>query len=82
MSYFDNKQKRLTESFQYEDILKLSLSDFYGMNGGDIEKTLIELNSFMSNVQGSDDTKERKAYFKAKKIYEKLVNHINKDKGN
>jgi hypothetical protein len=67
----------LNESFQAEEIIRIRLGDLKTRNGSNIDKTLQELNEFMSSVQGTDDDTERKAYFKARKFYADLVSHIN-----
>jgi len=66
-------KKLMNESFQYEDILNMSFKDIIGYNNGDTMQTLRDLSSLMSRIQGTNEDDERKAYFKAKKFYEKLV---------
>lgn len=78
MAHFDKKTLSLTESFQYEDILGMKYEDLLTRNNGNTSETLSELNAFMSSIQGTNDTEERKAYFKAQKFYVKLVSEINK----
>jgi len=79
MAYFDSHQNQdLNESFQLEQILTMSFKQIIEYNGGDNTKTLQELNELMSRLQGTNDDNERKAYFKAKKFYERLVEFINK----
>lgn len=80
-----NKQKKSTEykelvineAFQYEDILNMKYEDLLVRNNGRTSETLSELNTFMSSIQGTNDTEERKAYFKAQKFYVRLVRDIN-----
>lgn len=67
----------VNEAFQYEDILNMKYDTLLAMSGGNTMQTLRDLNAFMSSVQGTEDTKERKAYFKAKGFYEKLVRDVN-----
>jgi Skp family chaperone for outer membrane proteins len=67
----------LLESFQPEQLLKMNLKDMIKHNGGDMTKTLQELNELMSSLQGTEDDSERKAYFKAKKFYQDLVKNMN-----
>ena len=67
-----------TESFQVEEILTISFKQITEYNDGDNAKTLQDLNEIMSRLQGTDDDNERKAYFKAKKFYERLVEYSNK----
>ena len=78
MAHFASKKStNIQESFQYEDILSMSNNDLLTKNGGNTMKTLRDINSFMSSVQGTNDTEERKAYFKAKGFYTKLVKDVN-----
>lgn len=79
MEYFDSKfpELSLNEAFQYEDILQMSFKDLIAHNGGNTMQTLRDLGSLMSRIQGTDDEEQRKAYFKAKKFYEKLVAQTN-----
>lgn len=77
MAHFDSKQSTINESFQYEDILNMSYNDLLTKNGGNTMQTLRDLNAFMSSVQGTDNTEERKAYFKAKNFHVKLVKDVN-----
>lgn len=78
-SKIENSQEVvLKESVQGTDILSMSFADIKQHNGGDNMKTLRELNELMSKLQGSDDNEERKAYFKAKRLYQQLTKVINK----
>jgi hypothetical protein len=77
MAYFDSQQSSLNESFQYEDILKMSYDDILTKNNGNLMQTLRDLNSFMSSIQGTDNDEERKAYFKAKNFHVRLVRDTN-----
>jgi len=78
MSYFEtNKNNPLNESLHYEDMLSISFKDLLARNDHKVNQTLGELNSLMSTIQGADDKNERKAYFKAKKFHQKLVEFIN-----
>ena len=81
MSYFEShKNKPLTESLQYEDILNMSMDTLKQRNDGKINQTLRELNALMSTIQGADDENQRKAYFKAKKYHQQLAEFMNDDK--
>ena len=60
-----------------DDILSMSYNDLLTKNGGNTMQTLRDINSFMSSVQGTNDTEERKAYFKAKGFYTKLAKDVN-----
>jgi len=77
MAHFESR-KNINESFQPESLLTMDFKSILAANGGDFEKTLNDLNELMSSLQGTEDTKERQAYFKARKFYGELAAHINK----
>ena len=68
----------LNESFDTLKILSLSNGEAIKYNSGDILKTLQEISDFMSSIQGTINKDERKAYFKARKLYSYLTNYMNK----
>lgn len=81
MAHFDNKynsKKIVSESFEVEEVLKVTLKDLIDRNDGNTTKTLQELNEIMSRLQGTDEDNERKAYFKARKMYARLAEYLNK----
>lgn len=64
-----------------ETILKMSLGKIKNHPNG-LTSVLGSLDAIMKEVQGSNDKNERKAYFKARKLYEqitKLKNEPDKD---
>lgn len=64
-----------------ETILKMSLGKIKKHPDG-LTSILGQLDAIMKEVQGSNDKNERKAYFKARKLYEqitKLKNQPDKD---
>ena len=73
-----NDKKNLQEAIQVEQLLSMKIKDIKEYNNGDGSKTLQDLNQLMSSIQGTEDKLERKAYFKAKKFYTKLVGLTNK----
>ena len=72
------RKKGLQEAIQVEQLLSMKIKDIKEYNNGDGGKTLQDLNQIMSSLQGTEDKIERKAYFKAKKFYTKLVGFMNK----
>ena len=76
----DSKKHYLKESFTPEEIKNTKLSNLIRKikETGNYDQILNDLNALMSRIQGTDDTEERKAYFKAKKLYSKLVEYVNK----
>lgn len=65
-----------------ETILKMSLGKIKNHPNG-LTSVLGSLDAIMKEVQGSNDKNERKAYFKARKLYEQITKLKNKpDKDN
>ena len=65
-----------------ETILKMSLGKIKNHPNG-LTSVLGSLDAIMKEVQGSNDKNERKAYFKARKLYEQITKLKNEpDKAN
>ena len=60
-----------------ETILKMSLGKIKKHPNG-LTSVLGSLDAIMKEVQGSNDKNERKAYFKARKLYEQITKLKNK----
>src|SRR5690554_2323775 len=60
-----------------ETILKMSLGKIKNHPNG-LTNVLGSLDAIMKELQGSNDKNERKAYFKARKIYEQIAKLKNK----